>query len=102
MTPHFQLLAFIVLGFALPAIAAGEPAILPNPASIQANPGHFALTAKTPIVIPPGDGEAPVIAANIAGILERERGLKLRVVTGEPRDGAIHLKRVMEIGRAHV
>lgn len=90
-------LSGVSLCLALPVLAlADAPAVLPNPASIESRPGHFRLDAKTVIAIPANDAEAPEIAQGIATILKRERGLAPRIVTGEPRDGAINLRRVMQ------
>lgn len=86
-------LLFVILGFALatPALAQPDPAVLPNPVSIERRSGAFALGARTPIVVAPGDKEALRAARAVAAMLRRERGLALPVVTGAARDGAIHL-----------
>ena len=87
------LLVCVLLLASQPVAASVEPAVIPNPASIERQPGAFKLARDTAIVVPPGDAEAGRTAEFLAGLVERARGTRLAVRSGAPRDGAINLVR---------
>lgn len=73
--------------------AVEAPAIIPNPAVLSLQQGQFRLAADTPIVVPAGDREARRAADFLRDLVERTRGLRLTVVNGAARDGAINFVR---------
>jgi hexosaminidase len=74
------------------AAFAQSPAIVPNPASVEAGAGEFVLSAATPLVVPGGDARALRVAANLADLVARSNSLRLTVQRGAARDGAINLR----------
>jgi hexosaminidase len=86
---------------ASPAWAAERASVIPAPASEAPREGAFQLTARTPIVVPAGDAQALASANHLADLLDRSRGLRLKVTTGAPRDGAIVFARSGATGEAY-
>jgi hexosaminidase len=74
-------------------VAASGPAVIPNPARLEAQAGRFALTPGTVLVVPAGDAEARRAAELLRERIALARGLKPALATGAPRDGAINLRR---------
>ena len=72
---------------------ACEPAIIPNPASLQRGEGAFPLSRDTAIVAPAADAEARRIAQSLAERLNAAGVARLRVMTGDAREGAINVRR---------
>lgn len=72
------------------------PAVIPQPASMLAQPGEFTLTKVTPIVIPANDPEAKQIAEYIADLFLKSRGLHLPIRVGKAHDGAINFQRLRQ------
>src|SRR5258706_5590622 len=72
---------------------ACEPAIIPNPASLERGTGAFALAKGTAIIVPAADPEALRVAQSLAERLGRAGVPQLRVMAGEARDGAINIRR---------
>jgi hexosaminidase len=68
-------LGAVVLSLAVKALAANAPAIIPQPAHLEAKPGTFALTTKTEITFGGGEAEAKKLAA----LLRTATGFKLPV-----------------------
>jgi hexosaminidase len=83
----------LLMAFCAPAVAAEEPAVIPNPASITRAAGEFALGRATAIVAVDGDAEARSAAVTLAEIFRDTRGLRWSVAAGEARDGEINLRR---------
>jgi hexosaminidase len=57
-----------------------ETALIPKPLKVTAHEGHFDLTAKTKIVIPPGSEELRTIAEGLSVKLRRTTGYEIQVV----------------------
>jgi hexosaminidase len=74
------------------AAVAQSPAVVPNPASLERGAGEFALSAGTPLVVAGDDAKVRRVAANFAGLLARSNSLRLRVLRGVARNGAINLR----------
>jgi len=71
-----------------------EPSIVPRPASLELLPGHFALTAQTPIVVESDDAQARAVADVLVEVIQGATRLKLTPQVGAtvpPRAG-VHLK----------
>ena len=71
----------------------GGPRLVPLPASIERHAGAFRLSSATPLVVAPGDTASLTAATVLAQRLKRSRGFLLAPLPGEPRDGAIVLRR---------
>ncbi|HET7546578.1 MAG TPA: glycoside hydrolase family 20 zincin-like fold domain-containing protein, partial [Usitatibacter sp.] len=74
---------------AAPLAHAGEPALVPRPASLEMTEGMFRLSSSTPIVVPPDDAAAATAAEVLRERLQRSRGFAPAIVHGAARDGAI-------------
>ncbi len=75
------------------AFAADAPAIIPNPATLTVRQGEFRVAPETPIVVSAGDTEARRAAEHLRDLIERTRGLRLKVQSGAARSAAINLVR---------
>jgi hexosaminidase len=76
----------------VPAQAAPEPAVIPQPASITRLPGEFRIRDGTALVVAPGEEAVRRIAADFAALAQRTYGLNLPVVDARPREPAIQLR----------
>jgi hexosaminidase len=94
------ILAAAVLG----APCAAASPILPAPAIETPADGSFHLDAQSVIAAPAGDGQALASARYLADLIARTRGLKLKVVEGEPpaEVAAIVLRRGRRLGEAYL
>jgi hexosaminidase len=70
-----------------------DPAVIPKPASLKREAGQFLLRPTTPIVVPADDADAKRAATLFADLVQRTHGLRLPVVSGATRDGAILMAR---------
>ena len=72
--------------------AAGEDALalIPAPAKAVRGNGYFELTPSTPIVA--ASRAASEVAPVLADYVARGTGIKLAVLAGAPRDGAVNLR----------
>ncbi len=91
MTHRASLAAIAWTVFAGGALAAAEPAVVPNPAAIVHEVGMFALSASTPIVVADASDASAKVAASLADLIRRVNGMSLRIQPGAARDGAIVL-----------
>ena len=73
-----------------PLVAAGLPAIVPNPASVERRTGEFAIDASTAVVA--SSAAAHAAAERLASLVARFDGVKLEVRDGSERDGAVNVK----------
>ncbi|WP_421729265.1 family 20 glycosylhydrolase [Brevundimonas sp.] len=73
--------------------AAPNPAIIPQPLRVTPGPTTFQITAATPVLTPVGDAEAAQAAARFAELAARTWGVTLTASEGDPRSGAIVLRR---------
>ena len=89
----FRLAAFACTLAAAIAVA-GDLAIVPAPASIERHEGAFSVSADVPIVVPASPVNGKRVAELFAGWVSRSHGVKLAVVEGPARDGAIVFERV--------
>ena len=72
------------IGDAAPARhSAPLPPLLPQPALLEMREGVFTLGADTPILVPADNAEVQCIGGLLAGYVQRTRGLKLTVETGQ-------------------
>ena len=91
MRPRAYLAAIAAI-LATGSSRAAEPAVIPNPASVAVHQGEFRLSARTQIVVASGDEATRRVGANLADLIARLNGMRLRVRTGAARDGAINLE----------
>lgn len=77
-------LAAVSLSVPLATAAPAPPAVVPAPASITARAGSFAVTRSTALVVDAGDVGAQRVAGNLADLLSRSHGLRLRVRHDRP------------------
>jgi hexosaminidase len=91
-TPAALAIALLHAAAAAGARAAEVP-LVPRPASVEWHASSFALSARTPIVVPIGDRDAARAAPVLAERLRRSRHIALRIEHGAPRDGAIVFER---------
>lgn len=73
-----------VLGLAMvlatmPGRAAGTSTLIPAPALIRMQPGHFTMTASTPILVHSDQPEAVRLASYFSSQLARARGMRLQL-----------------------
>ncbi len=72
-----------LLGAALPGVAhaagTATPALIPQPARVEPQPGTFRVTAHTVVSVPPGDAETLRTARYLVDLVRRTRGLTLTV-----------------------
>ncbi|MBL8524528.1 MAG: family 20 glycosylhydrolase [Betaproteobacteria bacterium] len=78
---------------AMPVHAAEVPSIIPNPAVLSVQQGEFRIAGDTAIIVPAGDREARRAADYLRDLVQRTRGLNLKVQNGAARDGAINFVR---------
>lgn len=100
---RLPLLLGLAAGLACVAsMAEAAPArIIPAPAVDVSREGAFELSSGVVIVAPPGDAQAMASAQWLSKLLERARGLRLEVIEGEPRPGAIIFQREGAEGEAY-
>ncbi|MBI3716295.1 MAG: family 20 glycosylhydrolase, partial [Betaproteobacteria bacterium] len=79
--------------FAVQAQTQAQPAIIPNPVSIQPQAGEFQLSRATPIVVAKGDKEALRAAQQLRDLIGRTYGAQLPLVQGTAKGAAIELLR---------
>ncbi len=91
MTHRASLAVIAWTVFAGGALAAAEPAVVPNPAAIVHEAGAFPLSAATPIVVADANDASAKVAASLADLIRRVNGMNLRIQPGAARDGAIVL-----------
>ena len=89
--------SILALACALPQAAAasigsGEPAVVPNPATVTRLKGELRISSRTPIVVEKGDRAARMVANNFADLVARTYGLRLAVREGPPARGAIRFQ----------
>ncbi len=75
------------------ASEATPPSLIPLPAQLQSQSGHFTVDAGTPIVLADHDAATKQTAAYLTDLLARTRGLHLRVADGGKTARAIVLQR---------
>lgn len=85
-TPIRWLLPLTLLGNALPALAE-LPKLLPVPAYLREADGSFRIDRSTRLIVPEGDEGARNAALRFAELVQRTRGLKLKVVTMQDSAG---------------
>ena len=74
---------------------AAEPAVVPDPASIDARAGRSSRSRARRAIVVPGRRRRERADRGIADLVARAHGVEARAcVSGEPRDGAINLVRV--------
>ncbi len=82
-------LALVLL--ALPASVGAQPALIPQPMSMEAGRGAFSIDGDTQIVVAPGDAEARRIASVLAALVGTTVDSTPGVTTARPASGAIRL-----------
>lgn len=68
------------------APATMTTSVIPRPAQVEPRSGQFLLTAKTPLRVSAGDGEATRIARDFAARVRQARGFEPQIGTGESTD----------------
>ncbi len=75
---------------------APSPSVIPNPAAMTSQQGEFKLTATTSIVVPANDRQAKRVAQYFSDLVQRTRGVRIPVRTGQPSDGNINFLREVD------
>lgn len=88
------LLALVVALASPPAVMAEAPAgsVIPRPVSVSPAEGVFTLNDAA-LIVPRGDAEAMRAATYFADLMQRTRGLTLRLREGSPAPGAVVFRR---------
>jgi hexosaminidase len=87
------LLALALLPLRVAFADAAPPALIPQPAQLELQQGHFSVDAHTPIVLADRDAATRQTADYLIDLLARTRGLRLKIGKGDGAAQSIVLQR---------